>query len=217
VKTAVLTLVLYCSVGRTESIKGSVKDDAGAPLWNAIVDLKREPNVEVASARADSTGTFQFAGIEPGKYGIVIQAEGFVPRVLRDVNVTSSHDPTLDAVTLKLRLPNSPLDIAKVDQRFRIGSVRIDRIWTSSRGLASVPSTLLESAWKEQGISLASGSQTDSVVIYRAKDLIERVFAKYGSPVRVLVEMDPRPENPMAPVNALTAITFRVIERCECR
>jgi hypothetical protein len=216
VKTALFVLILCCSVGRTESIRGSVKDEADAPLLNAIVDLKSESNIEVASLRADSTGTFQFAGIGPGKYGIIIQAEGFAPSV-RYFNVSSGHDTILDVVALKLLHRESPPEILKMDRRFRVGSVRIERIWTSSSGLASVPSAVLESAWKELGISLAPGSRTDSDVIYRAKDLIERIFAKYGSSVRVLVEMDPTPDNPMAPVNALTAITFLVIERCDCK
>ena len=94
--------------------------------------------------------------------------------------------------------------------------MRIEKIWTSSRGLALVPVSVLERAWKDQGIFLAPGSQSEPGAIARAKELIERTYDRYASPVRVEIQMDPRPENGMALLNPSTTITFRVIERCEC-
>jgi Carboxypeptidase regulatory-like domain len=216
VKYSGLVLLFCCSFARSESIRGAVIDPTGAVLPNAIVDLSKAPLTDLASTRADPRGLFQFSGLAPGRYDIAIQAEGFTQTVLHNVTVVAGKELVLDPVTLKISAGDAPLLIEKVDQRFRIASVRIEKIRVSSRGLASIPVALLERSWKNQGILLTPGSQSDSGVIVRAKELIERTYDRYASPVRVEIQMDPRAENPMAPLNPFTTITFRVIERCEC-
>lgn len=77
----------------------------GVPLRGRLLDRVQNVGVEgtlrvtdpngspMAWARSDAEGTFEVADLSPGRYNLEASAEGFVPRVLRDVEVGPASAP----------------------------------------------------------------------------------------------------------------------------
>src|SRR6266852_1774116 len=65
------------SGGASQRVTGTVKDALGRPLSEANVVLQAADGHEVARTRSQSVGQFEFNGITPGTYAVVVQKTGF--------------------------------------------------------------------------------------------------------------------------------------------
>jgi Carboxypeptidase regulatory-like domain/TonB dependent receptor-like, beta-barrel len=83
------------------AIRGVVKDQTGAVLAAARVELVNEAGTQVASTTADASGTFRFESPAPGMYSVRIAFEGFRPSST-SVRVTGRRAPPPLNVVLDL-------------------------------------------------------------------------------------------------------------------
>jgi hypothetical protein len=61
----------------SQRVTGTVKDALGRPLSEADVVLQAADGHELARTRSHSAGQFEFNGITPGTYAVVVQKQGF--------------------------------------------------------------------------------------------------------------------------------------------
>ena len=71
-----LLLSIVCLGQDSTSIKGSVEDENGAKVSDAVVRLRSRTGGQLITA-TDSNGAFEFRNLSAGRYLIEVQAEGF--------------------------------------------------------------------------------------------------------------------------------------------
>lgn len=86
-------------------VQGTVKDTAGKPLQGAQVVLTPIGGGAGLTARTDSSGGYNFAGIEPGNYTLQVNVVTYTS-VLQNISVTQDYNATLD-VTLTKKTVNT--------------------------------------------------------------------------------------------------------------
>jgi outer membrane receptor protein involved in Fe transport len=81
------------------TVSGAVKDRAGAVISNATVVLRNISNNAETTAQTGADGRYQFAGVAPGRYELVVKSGNFASaaRELIVVNANLSEDVILDA------------------------------------------------------------------------------------------------------------------------
>ena len=77
-------------------ITGTVTDPSGAVVPNAQVTATNEGTSVSAHTVTSSAGTYSFKGLNPGKYTVTVEAQGFKKGVQQEVNVEVSTTPTID-------------------------------------------------------------------------------------------------------------------------
>jgi hypothetical protein len=92
----------------TGSIVGYVGDEHGAPLAGAKVTLTAGDGKPAAGqsvgASTDGTGEYRFEGLKPGRYTVLFEAKGMVPKT-ETVHVKVGHKTSLNE---RLRPPVVP-------------------------------------------------------------------------------------------------------------
>lgn len=85
---AVATLLVFGSVAMAQptGLKGKVRANSGKGIGNASVTVTRGSE-DVKSARSASDGSFEITGIEPGSYGLRVDADGYASGSLFAVEV----------------------------------------------------------------------------------------------------------------------------------
>src|SRR2546423_8647324 len=94
-----LSVTLVSAQGRA-TLRGSVKDEAGAVLVGATVTLT-DPSGTQKTATSGRVGSFTFSGLTPGKYLIRAEAAGFAQSNDVDVDVTTARR---DPITISLKI-----------------------------------------------------------------------------------------------------------------
>src|SRR5256714_691720 len=94
-----LSVTLVSAQGRA-TLRGSVKDEAGAVLVGATVTLT-DPSGTQKTATSGPDGSFTFTGLTPGKYLIRAEAAGFAQSNDVDVDVTTARR---DPITISLKI-----------------------------------------------------------------------------------------------------------------
>ena len=79
------------SFGQFGTIRGTVRDDSGAPVANAVIALLRDGSSLVKQIRSQSNGDF-VARVVPGRYSLTAFAEGFTVASLSNVDVSQAED-----------------------------------------------------------------------------------------------------------------------------
>ena len=69
------------------SIEGTVRDSSGAVLPGATVEVRNMGQGGVASTVSDTTGTFRFPALAPGRYTLSATLQGFTPAKLENVEL----------------------------------------------------------------------------------------------------------------------------------
>jgi Carboxypeptidase regulatory-like domain len=73
------------------SIQGTVKDQRGVPLADAVVTATNidavEPETYRHTASTDKDGTFQFIDLSPGRFSIMVQKRGYRDYTIDLVNL----------------------------------------------------------------------------------------------------------------------------------
>jgi hypothetical protein len=70
-------------------VKGKVRTTRGNGVPNATITA-RQKGVDVKSTKADSNGDFTLAGLDPGRYNLVFEANGYSSGVLYNVEVNKN-------------------------------------------------------------------------------------------------------------------------------
>jgi outer membrane receptor protein involved in Fe transport len=93
------------------TILGVVQDPSGASIAGASV---RIVNSETGAERSTSTGadgSYRFAGVDPGAYNVAFTAAGFAPSQVKNINVSTSQEVTLNQ-QLTLGSTSSTVDVS---------------------------------------------------------------------------------------------------------
>jgi hypothetical protein len=91
VVTLALLFMLPLSVraGTTGCLSGTVTDDSGMPIANALVTAT-SPS-QVATTRTDARGWFAFISLAPGSYAIASEKDGYDKSAFAGVVVSADH------------------------------------------------------------------------------------------------------------------------------
>lgn len=96
---AVMGSVLQGQSSTTSSLNGRVADFAGNPVTDATVRLRFEPTGTEVTASASAAGRFSFGGLRPGgPYTVTVEAFGYQPRRVTDLNLVLNQASNLDFV-----------------------------------------------------------------------------------------------------------------------
>src|SRR5688500_20214799 len=67
----------FAQAGSTGAITGSVRDEKGAGVPNATIEIVNVTGVTERTATSDSNGNFNAQQLSPGTYKLVVSAPGF--------------------------------------------------------------------------------------------------------------------------------------------
>jgi hypothetical protein len=84
---AVLLLTSTLSASPTGRVHGVIRDPSGAPVSRARITLAAVAPAEHRSAASDSSGSFEFLDLPPGRWSLSVEAEGFRPVNMPEVVV----------------------------------------------------------------------------------------------------------------------------------
>lgn len=88
----VLLIGLLANEGRAQGregvLTGLVNDPMGAPVADAVIDLRRDDQREPRSARSDAEGRFRIAGLSSGSYDLQVRRLGFRNGALNGIRIT---------------------------------------------------------------------------------------------------------------------------------
>jgi len=92
-----VALVTVSAFGQTGSatLRGTVKDPAGAILRGATVTLTNERTKEERKTTTSDDGNYVFAAVTPGQYTLKLEAPGFKTSELAHVALETSDQPLL--------------------------------------------------------------------------------------------------------------------------
>jgi hypothetical protein len=92
-----LILAVACLAQETTGgLQGTVKDEKGAVVSKALVELTSPALVGDKKLQTDGTGYYRFANIPPGVYTVTVRVEGFATLKREGVTIEVGHLPTLD-------------------------------------------------------------------------------------------------------------------------
>jgi hypothetical protein len=101
---SLLAVLLVCA-GNTfaqssnGSVVGTVTDKTGGAVANASVKVVSiDRGGETRNTTTDSVGTYRVSSLLPGKYKVTVEASGFSPTVINDIDVRASLEANASAV-----------------------------------------------------------------------------------------------------------------------
>ena len=102
--TALVTIAVFIALGGSvqaerQAVSGSVVDETGAVLPDAVVTLSGSPGHY--STQSDRTGAYVFHSVPPGTYELTVTLDGFVSETERDLVIGTS-GAEVPAIRLKL-------------------------------------------------------------------------------------------------------------------
>jgi len=80
----------------TAGIQGTVKDQSGALVANATVEVSGTSLIGVKSLKTDSAGSYRFTNLPPGTYKLTVSAHGFRVYRLEGLTLETGKLPTID-------------------------------------------------------------------------------------------------------------------------
>lgn len=134
-------LVLLCAAsvfaaGQSGGLKGRVRANSGSPVSNAQVTVTKGSS-DVKTTRSKSDGSFEIAGLEPGYYGLRIDADGFASASMFSVEIKKDKVRDLGD-KLFLRVDQGTLVILRGSVFFKegtsIGGARVELEKANSDG-----------------------------------------------------------------------------------
>jgi hypothetical protein len=90
--------LLFGQTAATGALIGTVADTTGAALSGSSVIATNEATEVRRTVATDSHGVYRFALLEPGRYGIEVQREGFAAQKRTGVQISVSGSVTVDFV-----------------------------------------------------------------------------------------------------------------------
>jgi hypothetical protein len=104
-------LFLFFLKTNAQTLRGTVRDaDTGTPLTgaNAIL-LKMQSGADTLSLATNPGGAFEFEGLKPGYYRLLMTANGYEPQLIREINIAAGK-----AQLLEIALTPSPTTLPRV-------------------------------------------------------------------------------------------------------
>jgi len=99
-----LALSIYTfSQSAETSLSGTVKDETGAVLPGATAMATNMATKAETKVLANSTSIYSFPRLPPGKYTLVVQADGFKTYTIKNVKLTSTDTKSLDVVMQRIK------------------------------------------------------------------------------------------------------------------
>ncbi len=92
------------------TLTGAVLDPGGAMIANAAMEVLRVDTGAVTRVRSGSDGTFRFADLQAGTYNLTVNAEGFRPASVHDIDVALSKIATVN-VSLQIGPASSAVEV----------------------------------------------------------------------------------------------------------
>ena len=91
-------LLLLSSFAQAQTLRGTVRDaDSGLPVAGASLSLEsQQANGTGINMRSDSAGQFSLSSLHPGYYTCRIEATGFDPQILAEINVAAGKERLLN-------------------------------------------------------------------------------------------------------------------------
>jgi len=93
--TVLLTSTSYAQMTRG-TILGVVQDPSSASIANASVKIVNSATGAERSTSTATDGSYRFAGVDPGSYDVSFTAAGFAPSQVKNINVSTSQEVTLN-------------------------------------------------------------------------------------------------------------------------
>lgn len=85
-------------IAGTGAIRGTVTDQTGAVIVNAVVSAYREDDNAKYSAQSNSNGEYLIRNIDPGMYKVDAASRGFIKTVIKNVGVFSGNETKVNLV-----------------------------------------------------------------------------------------------------------------------
>jgi len=99
----------------TSSLRGAILDKSGASVAGATVQLTdNEVGIE-RSAVSDSSGTYEFLSLTPGRYSLKVQASGFRPYEQKSIQLLVNNPATVN-VTLLIGSTSETVEVSAQSQ-----------------------------------------------------------------------------------------------------
>src|ERR1051326_1698603 len=140
---ALLLLSAFVLAGAQEfrgSVTGKITDPNGAVVPGATVAIRNvDTNVE-ATATTNEEGAYSFPLLQPGKYRLTINAQGFSPATREDVVVNVADKLTLDVQLQLTGVGETVTTVAAVAPDIETGSVTTGTTVTG-RQISELPLT----------------------------------------------------------------------------
>jgi hypothetical protein len=96
------------------AVQGVIRDQTGAVLSGARVELDTDTGVSVATTTTDAKGEFHFDGVAPGRYLIRAAFEGFRPST-SSLRVIARRAPPFQAIVLDLAAVSQDVTVTEGD------------------------------------------------------------------------------------------------------
>ncbi|PWT98709.1 MAG: hypothetical protein C5B51_28600 [Terriglobia bacterium] len=153
----------------TGRISGSIVDSSGAAVPDAQVQLLLPAGKTAIFLTATTgEGLFRFAGIQPGKYDIKIEAKGFLPASVREVEVDPIRETSLPAIQIALATVTQSIEVVSAVQPVETANAEVSSTVTSPQidKLPLLDRTVIDIAQTQAGVVNASpiSNGTDVVV-----------------------------------------------------
>ncbi len=84
----------------TSTINGTVKDDFGRPIMDAVVIVKDEEDQVISTIKTDKDSKYEVADLSTGSYKLTVESEGLKSEEITDIKLTVAAEQTFD---LKLK------------------------------------------------------------------------------------------------------------------
>jgi hypothetical protein len=132
------------------TIKGTVTDQNKAVVDGAIVTAKSVDRGTARTGKAEHDGTYQIPALQPGVYEVRIEAQGFEPVVIPDVEVTVGQIAVYDVelrpggVTALVEITTDApvIDIERTQQANTINKLQVENLPNIGRDFSSFVFTL---------------------------------------------------------------------------
>ncbi|HEU4479773.1 MAG TPA: carboxypeptidase regulatory-like domain-containing protein [Pyrinomonadaceae bacterium] len=92
------------------SLRGTIKDELGAAIVGATVTII-DPSGTAKTAVTNGEGVYSVAALPPGKYIVIVSAQGFAPSDEAEVDLAAGQRETFD-VTLKVTIEEQNVTVA---------------------------------------------------------------------------------------------------------
>jgi hypothetical protein len=96
-----LPVSLWCQVGSSGSVTGTITDQTGANVPGATLTLRDLGTNITRTVQSGSSGIYTFTDVQPSKYELTVRASGFKTVAVRDIKLDVAEDRRIDvALTL---------------------------------------------------------------------------------------------------------------------
>lgn len=83
-------MIVACSAvtvfAQSTGLRGKIRANSGGGIENAVITVTKDGN-DVTSSKSSADGSFQIMGLEPGNYGVRVDAKGYASGSLFSIEV----------------------------------------------------------------------------------------------------------------------------------